>query len=80
MLWVPSRLVRSRSRLPGFILHCQLALADRPPSGPEARGEVAAGIALSTAKTASMGAHTSYCGSKAASDSAPALVQSFNLT
>jgi bifunctional non-homologous end joining protein LigD len=34
MLWVPSRLVRSRSRLPGFILHCQPAHAERPPSDP----------------------------------------------
>ena len=34
MLWVPSRTVRSRSQPPGFILPCQPALSDRPPSGP----------------------------------------------
>ena len=35
MLWrVSSRPVRSRSKPPGFILPCQPALADRPPSGP----------------------------------------------
>jgi hypothetical protein len=36
MLWrVSSRPIRSRSKPPGFILPCQPALADRPPSGPE---------------------------------------------
>src|SRR5947209_10173163 len=35
MVWVPSRPVRSRSKPPGFILPCQPALSDRPPSGPE---------------------------------------------
>src|SRR4051794_32512056 len=34
MLWVPSRPVRSRLKPPGFIVPCQPALADRPPSGP----------------------------------------------
>ena len=34
MLWAPSRPVHSRSKPPGFILPCQPALADRPPSGP----------------------------------------------
>ena len=34
MLWTPSRPIRSRSKPPGFILPCQPALADRPPSGP----------------------------------------------
>ena len=34
MLWRVSRLLRSRSKPPGFILPCQPALADRPPSGP----------------------------------------------
>ena len=35
MLWrSSSRPVRSRSKPPGFILPCQPALADRPPSGP----------------------------------------------
>jgi bifunctional non-homologous end joining protein LigD len=34
MLWVPSRPIRWRSKPPGFILPCQPALADRPPSGP----------------------------------------------
>src|SRR4051794_14414393 len=33
MLWRVSRPVRSRSKPPGFILPCQPALADRPPSG-----------------------------------------------
>ena len=35
MLWVPSRPVCSRSKPPGFILPCQPALSDPPPSGPE---------------------------------------------
>ena len=34
MLWRVSRPVRSRSKPDGFILPCQPALADRPPSGP----------------------------------------------
>jgi bifunctional non-homologous end joining protein LigD len=34
MLWRVSRPLRSRSKPPGFILPCQPALADRPPSGP----------------------------------------------
>ena len=35
MLWrVSSRPLRSRSKPDGFILPCQPALADRPPSGP----------------------------------------------
>jgi bifunctional non-homologous end joining protein LigD len=34
MLWVPSRPVRSRSKPPGFILPCQPALSERPPTGP----------------------------------------------
>jgi ATP-dependent DNA ligase len=35
MLWrVSSRPVRSRLKPAGFILPCQPALADRPPSGP----------------------------------------------
>src|SRR6476659_1171441 len=35
MLWrVSSRPVRYRLKPPGFILPCQPALADRPPSGP----------------------------------------------
>ena len=35
MLWrSSSRPVRSRSKPSGFILPCQPALADRPPSGP----------------------------------------------
>jgi bifunctional non-homologous end joining protein LigD len=34
VLWRPSRPVRSRSKPPGFILPCQPALSDRPPSGP----------------------------------------------
>jgi hypothetical protein len=34
MLWPVSRLLRSRSKPDGFILPCQPALADRPPSGP----------------------------------------------
>jgi hypothetical protein len=34
MLWRISRPIRSRSKPPGFILPCQPALADRPPSGP----------------------------------------------
>src|SRR6478609_5274602 len=36
MLWrVSSRPVRSRSKPAGFILPCQPALSERPPSGPE---------------------------------------------
>jgi bifunctional non-homologous end joining protein LigD len=34
MLWRVSRPIRSRSKPPGFILPCQPALAERPPSGP----------------------------------------------
>jgi hypothetical protein len=34
MLWRVSRPPRTRSKPPGFILPCQPALADRPPSGP----------------------------------------------
>jgi hypothetical protein len=34
MLWRVSRPLRSLSKPPGFILPCQPALADRPPSGP----------------------------------------------
>jgi len=34
MLWRVSRLIRSRSKPPRFILPCQPALADRPPAGP----------------------------------------------
>jgi bifunctional non-homologous end joining protein LigD len=35
MLWrVSSRRIRTRCKPPGFILPCQPALADRPPSGP----------------------------------------------
>jgi bifunctional non-homologous end joining protein LigD len=34
MLWRVSRPLRSRSKPPGFILPCQPALTDRPPSGP----------------------------------------------
>ena len=34
MLWRVSRPLRSRSKPEGFILPCQPALADRPPSGP----------------------------------------------
>ena len=35
MLWrVSSRPIRSRLKPPGFILPCQPALPDRPPSGP----------------------------------------------
>src|SRR3954469_16838876 len=34
MLWRVSRPIRSRSKPPGFILPCQPALANRPPSGP----------------------------------------------
>src|SRR3954469_3044864 len=33
MLWRVSRPIRSRSKPPGFILPCQPALAERPPSG-----------------------------------------------
>src|SRR6478672_3250501 len=35
MLWRVSRPLRSRSKPDGFILPCQPALADRPPSGPD---------------------------------------------
>jgi bifunctional non-homologous end joining protein LigD len=35
MLWRVSRPIRSRSKPPGFILPCQPALAERPPSGPD---------------------------------------------
>jgi bifunctional non-homologous end joining protein LigD len=34
MLWRVSRPIRTRSKPPGFILPCQPALAERPPSGP----------------------------------------------
>src|SRR6476619_4908425 len=34
MLWRVSRPIRSRSKPPGFILPCQPALAEKPPSGP----------------------------------------------
>jgi bifunctional non-homologous end joining protein LigD len=34
MLWRVPRPIRSRSKPPGFILLCQPALADKPPSGP----------------------------------------------
>src|SRR3954449_967501 len=34
MLWRVSRPIRTRSKPPGFIMPCQPALADRPPSGP----------------------------------------------
>src|SRR4051794_16798369 len=34
MLWRVSRPIRTRSKPPGFILPCQPALADNPPSGP----------------------------------------------
>src|SRR3954463_10331095 len=34
MLWRVSRPIRSRCKPTGFILPCQPALADRPPSGP----------------------------------------------
>jgi bifunctional non-homologous end joining protein LigD len=34
MLWRVSRPIRTRCRPPGFILPCQPALAERPPSGP----------------------------------------------
>src|SRR4051794_1225236 len=34
MLWRVSRPIRTRSKPQGFILPCQPALADRPPSGP----------------------------------------------
>src|SRR6187549_657580 len=34
MLWRVSRPLRSRSKPPGFILPCQPALSNRPPSGP----------------------------------------------
>ena len=35
MLWRVSRPLRSRSKPDGFILPCQPALAERPPSGPD---------------------------------------------
>jgi hypothetical protein len=47
MLWVPSRPVRSRSKPPGFILPCQPALAQRPPSGPGWLHEVKRGSRFS---------------------------------
>ena len=34
MLWRVSRPIRTRSKPVGFILPCQPALADKPPSGP----------------------------------------------
>jgi bifunctional non-homologous end joining protein LigD len=34
MLWSVSRPLRTRSKPDGFILLCQPAVADRPPSGP----------------------------------------------
>ena len=34
LLWRVSRPLRSRLKPEGFILPCQPALADRPPSGP----------------------------------------------
>src|SRR4051795_9421725 len=34
MLWRVSRPIRTRSKPAGFILPCQPALAERPPSGP----------------------------------------------
>src|SRR3954465_8655051 len=34
MLWRVSRPIRTRSKPAGFILPCQPALADKPPSGP----------------------------------------------
>src|SRR6186713_1661620 len=34
MLWRVSRPIRTRSKPPGFIVPCQPALAERPPSGP----------------------------------------------
>src|SRR5436305_11027373 len=40
MLWVPSRPIRTRSKPAGFILPCQPALADRPPSGPGWQHEI----------------------------------------
>jgi bifunctional non-homologous end joining protein LigD len=41
MLWrVSSRPTRTRSKPPGFILPCQPALADKPPSGPGSLHEV----------------------------------------
>ena len=33
--WRVSRPIRTRSKPPGFILPCQPALANRPPSGPD---------------------------------------------
>jgi bifunctional non-homologous end joining protein LigD len=35
MLWRVSRPIRTRSKPPGFILPCQPALVNRPPSGPD---------------------------------------------
>src|SRR3954464_4345610 len=34
MLWRVSRPIRTRTKPPGFILPCQPALTERPPSGP----------------------------------------------
>ena len=34
MLWRVSRPIRTRCKPPGFILPCQRALAEHPPSGP----------------------------------------------
>jgi hypothetical protein len=66
MLWrVSSRPVRSRSKPPGFILPCQPALAERPPSDR-------AGCTRSSSKaTGSLPARTasrSACGAETASD------------
>jgi bifunctional non-homologous end joining protein LigD len=40
MLWRVSRPIRTRSKPAGFILPCQSALADRPPSGPGCLHEI----------------------------------------
>ena len=40
MLWSPTRPVRGRCKPTGFILPCQPALSDRPPSGPDWQHEV----------------------------------------
>src|SRR4051794_28121725 len=40
MLWRVSRPIRSRPKPLGFILPCQPALADRPPSGPDWQHEI----------------------------------------
>jgi bifunctional non-homologous end joining protein LigD len=40
MLWRVSRPIRTRSKPAGFILPCQPALADRPPSGPGWQHEI----------------------------------------